>query len=52
MYVRAARAAYLPFSICMSEKYQWYNGTKTFMATKIDVNAMLQHYTLLKKPIL
>ena len=29
-----------------------YNGTKTFIATRIDVNAMLQHCTLLKKPIL
>ena len=38
--------------ICMSEKYQWYNGTKTFIAARIDINAMLHHCTLLKKPIL
>ena len=50
MYVRAARAMHQPLPL--SEKYQWYNGTKTFIAARIDVNAMLQHCTLLKKPIL
>ena len=52
MYVRAARAVHQPLPICMSEKYQWYNGTKTFIAARIYINAMLHHCTLLKKPIL